>query len=205
MSERIFLHGLGQTPESWEATIRAMGEKEGTSCPDLSCWLGEGADYSHLYQGFTRYCEDFEGPLHLCGLSLGGILALQYAAQHPERTATLTLIGTQYVMPKRVLRLQNILFFLMPKRLFRGSGLGKWEMMSLTRSMMELDLERELKSLRCPVLILCGEKDRANRAAALEMKERLPQGELVFLPGAGHEVNADAPEALGAVLKEFMR
>ena len=70
--------------------------------------------------------------------------------------------------------------------------------------MLELDLEEALNGLRCPVLILCGERDRANRAAAEEMKERLPHGELVFLPGAGHEVNVDAPEALGAVLKEFM-
>ena len=203
MTERVLLHGLGQGHKSWEAVVRAMGEE--ALCPGLSHWLEEGADYPHLYQGFARWCDGLSGPLHLCGLSLGGILALQYAARHPEKTASLTLIGTQYVMPKGLLRLQNVLFFLMPERLFRGSGLGKREMMSLTRSMMELNFERELKSLGCPVLILCGEKDRANRAAALEMKERLPQGELVFLPGAGHEVNVDAPEALGAVLKGFMR
>lgn len=202
MRERVFLHGLGQGPESWAATVQAMGEE--ALCPALSQWLEAGADYSHLYQGFAQYCDGLDGPLCLCGLSLGGILALQYAAQRPERVASLALIGTPYRMPKGLLRLQNALFSLMPERSFRGAGMGKRDMMALTRSMLELDLEEELKSLRCPVLILCGARDRANRDAAKEMKERLPQGELVFLPGAGHEVNVDAPETLGAVLKEFM-
>lgn len=202
MRERVFLHGLGQGPESWAATVRAMGTQ--ALCPSLSRWLEEGADYPHLYQGFAQYCDGLDGPLHLCGLSLGGILALQYAAQRPERMASLTLIGARYRMPKGLLRLQNALFSLMPERSFRGAGMGKRDMMALTRSMLELDLEEELKSLRCPVLILCGGRDRANRAAAVEMKARLPHGELVILPGAGHEANVDAPEALGAVLKGFM-
>lgn len=204
MRERVFLHGLGQGPESWEATVRAMGAEGSVLCPGLSDWMEEGADYPHLYQGFAHWCDELDGPIHLCGLSLGGILALQYAAQYPERMASLALIGTQYRMPKGLLRFQNALFSLMPEWLFQGAGIGKRNMMVLTRSMLELDLEETLNGLRCPVLILCGERDRANRAAAEEMKERLPHGELVFLPGAGHEVNVDAPEALGAVLKEFM-
>ena len=42
----------------------------------------------------------------MCGLSLGGILALQYAIEHPEHIHALALIGTQYTMPKTLLRIQ---------------------------------------------------------------------------------------------------
>ena len=35
----------------------------------------------------------------LCGLSLGGVLALNYAIEHPEKIKGMVLIATQYKMP----------------------------------------------------------------------------------------------------------
>ena len=34
--------------------------------------------YDTLYRTLETYCEQFEEPLNICGLSLGGILAMQY-------------------------------------------------------------------------------------------------------------------------------
>lgn len=35
--------------------------------------------YRNLYNSFCEYCENTSQPLDLCGLSLGGVLALNYA------------------------------------------------------------------------------------------------------------------------------
>lgn len=197
---RVFLHGLGQGPESWTETLRAMGED--ALCPDLSRWLGP-AGWPDLCRGLEATCAGLEGPLCLCGLSLGGVLALEYAISHPDRVRALALIGAQYAMPKGALRLQNALFRLMPEKSFAGTGMGKAATIALCRSMMDLDLTAGLGKVRCPTLILCGEGDRPNRKAAQGLQAGIPNAELAFLPNAGHEVNKDAPTELGERLRAF--
>ncbi|MFR5555446.1 MAG: alpha/beta fold hydrolase [Coprococcus sp.] len=65
--------------------------------------------------------------MHLCGLSLGGILALQYALEHPQKVASVVLIGTQYTMPKRlreILKNHIDMFRIsLPRSVFQNMGL----------------------------------------------------------------------------------
>lgn len=198
----ILLHGLGQGPESWDAAARGLEGK--ILRPDLFVPVRGGAvSYREIYQAFAGDCQRLGRPLRLCGLSLGGILALQYALEHPEGVEALVLIGTPCVMPKGLLRFQNAVFRLLPGRAFRQMGLSKREVIGLTGSMLDLDFREDLGRIACPVLVLCGERDRANRKAALELRAGIPGAEAAWIPGAGHEVNRDAPEALAEVLREF--
>lgn len=202
--KQIMLHGLGQSAASWDDTVSAMGQGPEILCPELSGWISKGAaSYSGLYGELERYCEQFDAPLNLCGLSLGGILALNYALEHPERVNRLLLVGTQYVMPRGLLRLQNVLFHLMPRRAFTEIGMEKRDFIDLCASMMNLDFQAGLSQISCPVLIVCGEKDNANKAASEQMKEQIPGARLVLIPGAGHEVNRDKPDELGRVVSGF--
>lgn len=108
----------------------------------------------------------------------GGVLALQYAAEHPERVNSLALIGARASMPGGLLAIQNLMFRLMPAESFRKIGMEKQAVIKLCASMAELDLRPVLEQITCPVLVLCGEKDRANRRAAEELGRMLPNGEL---------------------------
>lgn len=163
----VYLHGLGQTPASWESVLRVLGQESGGLCPDLFGLIrGKEVCYENLYQAFSRYCGALPAPLTLCGLSLGGVLALQYGIEHSDRVGALVLIGTQFVMPKGLLRLQNAMFRLMPGSMFSASGLSKADTMRLSRSMMALDFRGCLARLRCPVLAVCGTGDHANQKAA---------------------------------------
>ena len=100
----IMLHGLGQSSESWSDTVKVFNDDFEVLCPNLSDWLsGKTPCYDTLYRTLETYCEQFEEPLNICGLSLGGILAMQYAIEHPEKMNSLVLIGTQYEMPKYLL------------------------------------------------------------------------------------------------------
>ena len=203
---RVFLlHGLGQGPDSWIAAAENLLPKAELVCPDLAAWVREGADcYDRLYGRMETLLQREEEPAVLCGLSLGGVLALEYAARHPERAAKLVLIGTPYKVPKGALRMQNALFRLMPKSAFRGTGLGKQEMLALSRSMENLDPSQWAAQAVCPALVLCGERDKTNRSSAQMLAEKLPRARLAWVPGAGHEVNRDAPEALAKLLNEFL-
>ena len=63
------------------------------------------ASYHNLYSSFTEYCNNYDAPINLCGISLGGILALNYTLDFPDKVKSLVLIGTPHKIPKvRILR-----------------------------------------------------------------------------------------------------
>ena len=202
--EYIFIHGLGQNPDSWNNVIKGLNMKL-PNCPNLSALSSSKAvTYSSLYHSFADKCDAVEGTVNLCGLSLGGVLALNYALEHPAKVHSLVLIAAQYRMPKYTLHLQNGLFRLMPKKMFAQTGFSKENMISLCASMTNLDFSDALPSLRCPVLVICGGKDSANLRASKELSERIPSARLEIIPGAGHEVNVEAAEQLTEVLGFFI-
>lgn len=200
----IFIHGLGQRSSSWNQTISFLSTSVTPDCPDLFTLLKtKECTYSNLYQVFSDYCESIVEPLNLCGLSLGGILALHYAIDHPERINSLVLIGVQYKMPKQLLKMQNLIFQLMPQFVFKTMGMDKQTFIQLTNSMQDLDFSHKLKELSCTTLILCGEKDRVNKKAAENLVENIAQAKFSLIARAGHEVNQVAPESLATILDRF--
>lgn len=57
--------------------------------------------------------------------------------------------------------------------------------------------------ITCPAMVIYGEKDTANRKAAINLTSILANAEIREITGAGHEVNVDAPEKLSEVLRGF--
>lgn len=203
--KQIFIHGLGQAPSSWEKTVSHSENKE-YLIPDLSLFLKDGeVEYENLYRGFSAYCDDISEPVNLCGLSLGAVIALNYAVDNPEKVKSLILIAGQYQMPKLMLRLQNIIFRFMPEAAFENIGFKKGSFIKLTNSMMNLNFSEALKDISCPVLILCGKKDGANKKSANELAKRISNAELQLIENSGHEVNVDAPEKLAEIIDDFYR
>ena len=116
----ILLHGLGQGPESWAAVRAELGEGPDLLSPALTELFPNGeVSYPSLFRGLEDYCGALAGPLALCGLSLGGVLVLDYALRHPDRVDRLALIGAQFRMPTGLLRVQDLAFRLMPAGMFR--------------------------------------------------------------------------------------
>jgi pimeloyl-ACP methyl ester carboxylesterase len=67
------------------------------------------------------------------------------------------------------------------------------------------DHRARLASVACPVLVIAGSDDKAvPPARSQEMAQALPNARLVDVPGVGHLVNLEAPEAFNAALHSFM-
>ncbi len=201
--KQIYIHGLGQTPESWDETIRKLA-LQNSICPDLGEMIrGKEVTYPNLYAAFSDLCDRADGKVDLCGLSLGSVLALHYATEHPDRVNSLVLIAAQYKMPRMLLRFQNLFFHWMPESRFVQTGFGKAGFLRLCKTMMGLDFRKSLSKISCPVLVVCGEKDRANQRASAELAELLENAKMQIIGGAGHEVNVEAPEELAEILGRF--
>ena len=204
MQKTILIYGSGHKASSWQKTISFLDHQEDSLCPDLSAILnGREASFPNLRAAFAQYCARAGVPVHLCGLSLGGILALDYALDHPENVKTLVLIGTPHKVPKFAFALQNVAFRFLPKSTFASMAFDKRDTFALGNSMKDLDFSGQLGDLRCPTLILCGEKDSANLKSARFLAGHIPGAELQVIGNTGHVVNEENPRGLAKRLNEF--
>ena len=74
---------------------------------------------------------------------------------------------------------------------------------SICLNLAEMDFSDSLQKVTCPVLLVCGENDKANKKAAEELNRYLSHSSFHEILGTGHEVNREAPEKLAALLQEF--
>ncbi|HJI49828.1 MAG TPA: alpha/beta hydrolase [Oscillospiraceae bacterium] len=203
--KNILIHGLGQNSKDWD-TIKNELETRGISpiVPDLfDLTKGRELDYPTVYQAFSELCESYKDKLNLCGLSLGGLLALNYAIQYPRKINSLVLIGTPFEIPKGLLKFQNIVFRFMPKAAFQNMGVSKKDFIRLSNSMTNLNFMELVATLGCPALILCGAKDKTNMESAKRFHEAMKNSKLVIVDDSGHEVNKDNPNELVSILQDF--
>lgn len=204
MATKIFVHGSGHKATSWEKTISYMTNNEDIVCPNLSSILeGKEASYENLYSSFVKYCNEFDEQIHLCGLSLGGILALNFALDFPQKVKTLVLIGTPYKVPKVAFSFQNIIFRFLPKSIFETMAFDKKNTFALGDTMKNLDFSDRVKNIKCPTLILCGRKDSANMKSADYLSQNIRSAELKIIENTGHVVNEESPKALADILNEY--
>ncbi|SHH35319.1 alpha/beta fold hydrolase [Virgibacillus chiguensis] len=204
MGHVVFIHGLGQSASSWQDTIAYLSEYRNIYSPNLSAMLQhKEVTYQNLYDSFNTYCENFDEPLHLCGLSLGGVLALNYTIDYPEKVDSLVLIAVQYNMPKMLLKLQNMVFKCVPKSSFQNIGFEKKDFIQLTNTMTTLNFSGKLSDIMCDTMVVCGRKDHVNKKASKKLAEYISNSELQMVDNAGHEVNEQASRELAKILKAF--
>lgn len=203
----ILIHGLGQNQSSWDRVKEEL-EKNNliVKTPNIFNLIEDKPlNYDNLFTAFTKYCNQFTGPINLIGLSLGAILAIDYAIKFPERTNSLVLIGAPYKVPKTAIGFQNVVFRIMPNRMFDSIGVSKKNILSLMNSMKKITIFKKVPYIKCKVLILCGSKDQVNKKSARNYCEAIVNSQYKCIENSGHEVNIENPKELSSVLIDFLR
>ena len=125
---------------------------------------------------------------NLIGRSFGGTTALWLALQAPERVLALVLEAPGAFRPEGARMPSN---HPLVTRL-RGPA-------------RDAELERRLRTLATPTLVLFGTRDDVIAPAMGRIyKELLPNGHLVFVYDAGHGISTDRPEAYTDVVADFL-
>ena len=91
----------------------------------------------------------------------------------------------------------------MPNLAFNKMGFKKADVINLCGTMAELDFSDSLHKVSCPVLIVCGEKDNANKKTSKELCHYLNNSYFYELMKTGHEANIEDPEELAIVLQRI--
>jgi 3-oxoadipate enol-lactonase len=96
----VFLHGIGGNRTNWHRQLRALGSHATAIAYDARGY-GDSDDYpgalrmDDFRDDLDRVLDAFDAPAaHLVGLSMGGVVALDYALHRPARVRSLVLADT---------------------------------------------------------------------------------------------------------------
>jgi len=169
------------------------------------------------------------------GHSLGALSALALAALHPDRVARLGLLGPAAPMTvsdalldaaahdePRAAALITGWSHSTPRQLGGNPVPGLWMMGQAKRllertppGVLHIDLRAcnryedapaAATRVRCPVLFVLGERDvMAPPRQAAALQAALPQARTIVLPGTGHAMTTEQPDAVLDALRDFLR
>ncbi len=201
----VFLHGIGADSDSWDAQLIALPNGYTRIAPQVAGLTGGESFTLGGAAAAIRDDLDQRGVerAHLCGLSLGGMVATRFALDYPDRIASLVLSGSQVRPNPTLMRVQNRIMRLLPERFVAPPGLTKHDVIAILRGVAATDFRAELTRIAVPTLVLCGTKDRPNLPAAREFAALIEGAELQLVPGAGHEWNVQLPAEFNARLTAF--
>ncbi|GAA2963261.1 alpha/beta fold hydrolase [Microbacterium schleiferi] len=203
----VFLHGIGAGPDSWNAQIDALPEGFTGIAPTIA-GLSDADDQEFSLTTAAAAVQDELDRCgirraHLCGLSLGGMVATRFAIDYPERVASLVLSGSQVHPNPALMKVQNAIMRILPARVVAQPGMSKQRMLAVLRAVGQTDFRAELAQISAPTLVLCGLKDSPNIPAARELAGGIAGAELQLVPGAGHEWNVQQAEEFSTRLNAF--
>lgn len=219
MRPLVLLHGLGTGPSGWAPQVEAFSETREVVAPSLV-----GRDLEETAGALEELLREREA-VDVCGLSLGALVGLRYAAEHPERVERLAVCAGFVRLPRRYRAMQAVVIAAMrlfsprlmrrgltgsvpePYRKAAGEELAALTPRAAARIMASgtaFDLAAELPALTMPVLVLCGERDRPNLPLSRRLAEALPNARFETVPSAGHVANLDNPQAFTALLRDFL-
>jgi len=229
----LFLHGAGFTGK-WlrfhEALARGADviapEQPGLGATAPQEWIEDFDDLALHYDALRRTL-DLDAPFDLVGYSLGGWIAARYATWFPERLRSLTLI-VPAGMPVPGKKPVADMFLMTPEQLFATlfndiTNAGEvfvditdnevivhlFEEASTVAGLVwerrsDRKLERRLRRVTCPALVVGAENDRlVPNEAADRYVELLPNARLQRIPGTGHAIVIEQPEATAEAIREF--
>jgi pimeloyl-ACP methyl ester carboxylesterase len=75
----------------------------------------------------------------------------------------------------------------------------------MARRLPFFEREAELRAIKDPVLIVCGDEDDGTLDVAVFMKRRIPRSGLMVFPKTGHGINLEEPAGFNAVVGDFIQ
>ena len=233
----VFLHGVGSDKSVWAPQLAAFGAERRAIAFD---YPGYG-DSDPAPEGTSR--DDYARAIlaamralgldraHICGLSLGGVVAIAMAALEPDACVSLILADTFASHPDG----QGIY-----DRSVAAASTGSLRPLAETRAdvllaqpadptvrsevietMSAIDpaayvigaeavwlarQEDRAHDIRCATLVLCGDKDHVTPPALSAALARLvPGARMELVEGAGHLANLERPDAFNTLVNAFIR
>ena len=203
----VLLHGAGQLPTMWQSQVEALGAGRRAVAP----WIAGLRPGKRAELSLKTASAELIGVLdrsgyavaHVVAHQLGAMVALQAAADNPDRIGRLVVSGALVLPGKLALRVQKAALRMLPVRGLEQTGLTKDDLVRALEVMAEADFSSRLDAITAPTLVVVGQSDAAGQVSAKALAEKLPNGRLAVIPGGAHP-SLENPEAYNRALIEFL-
>lgn len=229
----IFLHGVGSDKSVWHPQLEHFSKSRRALAFDYP-----GYGESEFVPGATR--DDYAAAIfaamdaldieraHICGLSLGGVIAIAMHARAPKRCISLILADTFTAHPDgqgihdRSVAASSDLRALAEARVdaLIAPGASPAIRSEVVETMAAIDprayrlgaqavwladQSARAAAIGVPTLVLCGAQDRVTPPQLSEqLAEAVPGARLHLIPGAGHLANLERPAEFNARVEDFI-
>lgn len=234
----IFINSLGSDMRIWDNMIPRLAEQFAIIRYDKR---GHGlSDCPAAPYSIRNHADDLAGLLDalevdeaiLIGISVGGMIALDFAARYPQRIKALVLsdtaakIGTEDMWNERIntLRANSMehLADAILARWFRpnfasrhpAAFSGYYNMLTRTplqgytgtcEALRDADLRETTGDISIPSLVLCGTEDSATPPELVQgLASSLPNAHFELIQEAGHLPCIEQPDQMAATIKQFL-
>ncbi len=232
----LFLHGVGSDKSVWAPQLAHFGAKRRAVAFD---YPGYG-DSDPADTGTTR--DDFAAAIlgamdmlgveraHVCGLSLGGVIAIAMNAAAPETCVSLILADSFAVHPdgpaiheratnaSRALTMKQLAEQRTPVLLAAGASKNLRDDVCRTMARIDPDAFRigteavwladqrdRVATIAVPTLVLVGDQDKVTPPRlSEELAAAIPGARLQIIAGAGHLTNIEMPDRFNAIVETFI-
>jgi 3-oxoadipate enol-lactonase len=231
----IFLHGVGSDKRVWRPQLEHFGKSRRAVAFDYP-----GYGESELVDGASR--DDFAASIlgamtglgipkaHVCGLSLGGVVAIAMHAGSPQRCASLVIADSFAAHPDgqaihdRSVAASHSMTMRALAEARSGVLLGSAATEALRAEVIETmaaidpaayrigaeavwlaDQRERASAIDVPTLVLVGEEDGVTPPAlSQELHQLVDASELARIPAAGHLANIEQPQAFNMAIESFL-
>lgn len=238
-SPLLLVHGLGSSCQDWEYQIPTLAARYRVIVMDMR---GHGrSDKPNERYSIPGFAADVEaliehlqlGPVHLVGLSMGGMIGFQLAVDHPSLLKSLCIVNSA---PQVKLKTANDGLQWAKRwglgRLFSMSAIGKGLSQTLFPKPEQADLrnkiaerwgqndkraylasfdaivgwgvQEKLSRISCPTLIVSADHDYTPVALKEAYVGLIRQARLVVIKDSRHATPLDQPEAFNRELLAFV-
>jgi pimeloyl-ACP methyl ester carboxylesterase len=235
----LFIHGLGSSCRDWEMQMPVFSKQYRVVSFDLR---GHGQSqkppgpYSmSLFAKDTAELTRSLGiaPVHVVGISLGGMIAFQLGVDHPELVKSLVIVNAG---PEVVIRTMkdrwNVFLRFATVRLLgmrkMGEVLGRrlfpreeqadiqklfvkrWAendtraYLDTLRAIVGWSVTDRIQDINLPTLVVAADGDYTPVSAKQAFVSKMPQVELVVIPDSRHATPVDSPEKFNEAVMSFL-
>jgi pimeloyl-ACP methyl ester carboxylesterase len=236
----MLLHGIGGRADGFRALARRLASAGFRAIAWDAPGYGESDDIPGPpgIDGYVAAVVDLvasldASPVHLAGVSWGGVIATRVAVEHPESLRTLTLIDSTRGSGVRVDKAQAMRDRVAELKAVGGAEFAKRRAARLTGPDPDpavlAEVERQMSTVRTPgyrgaaemmadtdhgdllagigvpTLVLVGEHDQVTGVPeARLLAERIPGAGFEIVPDAGHAASQERPELVAGHLIAHM-
>lgn len=230
----ILIHGLGEMKEGWNNQFE-LADQYDLIIPDLR---GHGDHKNTEGISIHNFARDIIHLLkelnienaHICGLSMGGLVAQEIYRQNPKFCRTLMLVSTFHFIPKQLGRLlyrmrktrAKSVSIETQKEIAARVCLYSWTeenykhffdfyrpdqeaYIKSVESCMKVNNLSLLPKIKIPTLIIGGQYDAVTPVwIQFMMHKQIDTSEFVIMRNAGHASKIEAKEAFNNTLRGFL-